>query len=674
MNLTNSLSNAKITKIAIIDDDWKNTISFSDIEKEDYRLSSKFVDIDDPLYSEIKNVINSAGFNIEPDCNSIPSFLLHDNVYSNLPEEIKNTINRIVEKKKGFKIPLELIKDILTQHGIDNSNIKTFSSREDIDFNEKFDLIFIDYFLHENDTKESKEIISSFIRSHQTANHPLLFVLMSSYESQLSKDFHDLRPSLSISSSRFRIMKKSVNASEIDKLEWMLAINQLVNERNLAPKIERFISLWQDKLQDATSRLQTSLWDLDADCIKILAETANADSLGLDKYITEILSRRLLAAMEEGIENDTNTNELSTELLSDKIFFPSYEIKDSRTFLRKLSTDLNWHKNSQRQYDDTLSKPDWFKDNIKFGTVLRIDSDIYVNVSQPCDIAHTNDFDNSFLLFIKGELDSINSTERPGEKTLITQSVEYNDDWYNIHWHLNKPKTLSIRELINIIPKVYLIGQLRQDIAQSIIVKYASQASRVGLIRFPKFGQSQAIPITINKIDSSNGITYDFYRADIKEIKLSIKIIKGDDKNESLFHINDDGTQCLLAHFDQKTNRFIKTSHANIDSIEAFIKNSIMCFSFYQKQSDNYLVQLPPKESLNIVSITKNINKENLVNELTKGICKKYNKEQIKNFGLEGYIEVDKLEDWIYNISTRKINDVSANKSILVINEKGITS
>jgi hypothetical protein len=322
---------------------------------------------------------------------------------------------------------------------------------------------------------------------------------MSSHGEQLRADFNQLRPDLGRTSSRFRLMFKPRVTSAEDKTLWHYTFEQLATERGVVIPIEKFIHAWSEKLTSATKALTDGLWSLDAHALSILSKTADADHLSMEEYFADVFSRRILAEVEQIDFPEAETSLLTKALSSTTGSSFSSEIGDSRAALRKIVVDIAWHRknwwnpNKPFPRSNLSNQFEWLKRNVRFGTVFRRKrtNEYYVNITQPCDIAHIKllDIKSNHLMFIPGTEDALHSTAQKGGKYAYSSSFDKGAGCVNLQWSLRQPSTPSIEDFIKEVNKYQIVGQMRQDQAQEISTQFAALTSRVATIRTPSFGK-----------------------------------------------------------------------------------------------------------------------------------------------------------------------------------------
>lgn len=500
MTLNELFKQAKIKKVAIIDDDLRSTITQSDISQsspndDDLNSLSDAGDPDNIQFIEFLQSEHLPSATVEQKLAALES----EDVRRRAPERYRLAAQRALAMREDFAARVNLVKTWILDAGIRPVNLKIFTTPQAVPVADFFDLILVDYFLVNSSKKQTIPLIERVLEAHESQARPLLVILMSSHGAELSSDFGKLRSDLQRTSSRFRLMLKPSLGSEIDKSNWHFTFEQLAIERSVIVPIEKFITAWINKLNAATKELTNGLWSLDAHSLSILAKSANADHLSMEEYFGDVISRRVLAEVEHIEFPESETEKLTKALSSISGESFSSEIGDSRAALRRIVVDIAWHRNNWWKPKKAFPKLDnakqfeWLKRNIRFGTVLRHkqNKSYCVNITQPCDIAHVDikDIRLNHLLLIPGTEDALHGVSPKGGKFAYSYSFDNGNGCTNIQWSLRQPRTPSIGEFIEEIKRYDFVGQMRQDQAQEVAAQFASLSSRVGTIRTPTFGK-----------------------------------------------------------------------------------------------------------------------------------------------------------------------------------------
>lgn len=495
---------ASINRIAIIDDDLSTDVSLDDIRSSNEDVVSILGDSDDPDTDKFIKLLKELGIN-NSTLEDLVEALGREDIRDKVPEKFRDVVNNILSDRQGRAAPINKLCSWLKDEGVDTDSFHIFTSPE-IDTDEMFDLVLVDYFLVGDDKEQTLPLITQLLDKHDGQPNPLLVILMSSHEDQLKADFFSLRPELQITSSRFRVMKKPMEQSEEEQIQWMLTLQQLAQERKVVLSVESFLKEWGNKMKVASAKLADGLWELDAHSLEKLRQAAEDDHALFEDYLTQILSKKILAEVEESGFPIDETKELS-EILSSEKETLSYgtEICDSRQALRELLGDISWKRPSSWETDvipeTDEDKFNWIKKNIQFGCVLKDESGkLFVHVTQSCDLAHLT-YQNrvkQHLLLFPGEL--VKTDRRfNSDKEHSSEAYFHEDEWNNIYWQLTRPRTISFDSLIQDLDKYSVVGQLREDQTQGIINNYAARSARVAGIRVPSFSALAGKIISVQK-------------------------------------------------------------------------------------------------------------------------------------------------------------------------------
>lgn len=511
---------SNISKIAIIDDDLSQEITYESLKNaDDDNIAGILDDETDPDY-EIYIQLLIAHKRPVDSVQERAAALSDESIRKDAPELIRELAESVITKRASMAAAVLKVKQWIVDIGFSEENIHSFGSPEDFYSSEEiYDLVLVDYLLVDDSEEATKQLISRCLEDRNETELPQLFILMSSHKEQLKTDFQNLRQELQATSSRFRILKKPEN-DDTDKAEWLHTIHQVIKERVLVNSIEDFISSWGNQFESAAKSLKSSLWNLDAYSLDILRHTAIEDHVGFSDYFSEIIMRKVLAEMESELLSRKVTNSLSDNLHnfeSSQPISPGTEVSDSRSFLRNMLQDVSWHRQEWYSTDKyplyDLSRAEttkrlqftWVLKNLGFGAVLRNKKtkEITVHLTQPCDLAHLKfeeKVDNHLLLF-PGIIQSVDNNTKSKISEAFSPSVLVDSDWVSIRWQLSRPYTPTIDGFLSIFEGMEIIGQLRSDQAQQIASRYSAKVSRIATLRIPTFSEIKGQLFTLKEVD-----------------------------------------------------------------------------------------------------------------------------------------------------------------------------
>jgi len=499
MSLKESFHESKIEKILVIDDDFSQQISLEDLRKYDSEdVINKFDDEDDPDYISMLELLEECGLNCASP-NDLANSLSNSDVRSKAPENFSALAEAVLASRSSSAQRVETVIGWLQNEGISDDQITIVSSTEEIEDADSYDLILIDYLLVESLPQASVTFIKHRIERADNTTFSQLFILMSSYGTQLREQFESLKQEVQASSSRLRILEKP-SGDPSEKLRWLCTFQQLSKERSLINPIESFITSWRDKIQTSATILSNELWGLDAHCFDVLRRTSKLDGMSFEEYMAQIFSRGLLAHIEKSEYPKDQTSALVECLDNNTTIRQGSEIEDSSIVLKRFMNFVNWHREEWYTADKPLDHKnstederfEWFVNNVQYGTVFRSLSKperYLVNVTQPCDMARlqAEEIDDKQMLLFPGVLS-------PTPLASDQQSAHVETDHYdeggvrcgNMHWSIKKPKTPSIRCFIcKYLTDYEISGQIRQDRGHHIVNTYAALTSRVASIKMP---------------------------------------------------------------------------------------------------------------------------------------------------------------------------------------------
>lgn len=491
MDLKKSLLEAKVIKIAIVDDDLSEDICTADLLSIDGDIAALLGDPHDPDYEAYIGVLTKHGFNIDT-IHDLATPLSNKSIRDEAPTRLKDAVHQVLEFRYGNAAPVRRAQGLLLSAGVLEENIEYYSSPS-IPADKFYDLIIVDYYLVQNSNQQTLPFIDSVITAHKDCEKPLQIILMSTHVAQLRAEFRDIRPILKASSSRMRIMGKPM--SDDDLIHWKTALYQLASDRPFISAVENFVSETSKGLELAALDQAKKLWELDLQAMDILHETATLDNDDFCRYVEECLSRHLLTALESytGIRNSLRT--LGDSLMAHRntnVIAPVAEIGDSRAAIRGLMRSMEWRGGPSLDHSTypaqstALNKAQWLKNNLRFGMVLRSnDGREWLNLTQACDLAQAKDdsFDKVSLLLVSG-VRSRPLNQEKNQAMVYLNSTATDTETDTLGWNLRSIRTPSIQEFaVDFVNGWTSVGELRLDQAQSIAAIYSSRASRVGLQR-----------------------------------------------------------------------------------------------------------------------------------------------------------------------------------------------
>lgn len=513
MSLLEIYINSNITRVAIVDDDLSTSISIADIAMAVGENESNVLkDSQDPDCEELIALLDSLGLphhTAELRAQSLSC----GNVLNAAPARIKQAAQAVFERRRDMAYFFPLVMEWLSDAGVDETQISVYGHPSEIDLNsEKFDLVLVDFLLVDTSEIETLKLVKNLKDRHEDEANPLMFILMSSHAEALSAKYSEIRPEIGLPGSQIRILKKPEPDNLLDSIVWRHTLEQIAHERPLVRPLGNFIKKWNESLISATDAITRGLWGLDAHSLDILGETAKKDHIKLEEYFSDILSRRVLAEIEESAFPKKETFELENSLTAIKItgsVLPGSEINDSRLALRSLLSDTVSHREGWWKADiaypaESKERLVWIKKNLQFGVILfdETKNNFFVNLTQPCDLAHLNDDEVSHqhLLLIPG-VKGRSDGDKDSTKECTVTSVRFNDEWISIKWFLRRPYSPSVKDFLELNDQFEMVGRLRQDHTQSIVSKYSALASRIALPVLPRFTELVGSLCTVRSID-----------------------------------------------------------------------------------------------------------------------------------------------------------------------------
>jgi len=364
MSAIELLATAGVTRILMVDDDLRAEPTLQEVN-ECARLAPDKIEnvLKDTTHEATERLIELLDQDGLPHATLTELFqgLAIERIRVQCPADLREPYDQARGNLLGFQQPLDKIRSWVSAPGkIELTpwpNIREFAASE------FYDLLIVDYYLTENQAAPTRAFIRKMLERHKEREHPLLVILMSSDKGGVTNDLSIIRDEVGASASRFRILvKPSASNTEpepVVKERWLQALTQLANERALIQPIEGFVNAWKQSLLKATDTIIKRLYELDASAFSILSATANADSMSIEEYMADVLAKRVSAETEENSEVSSHTLALQKALsASASTVSPTInqgvEIKDAQHAIRRLMSDVVWHRTPWYQPQSAL--------------------------------------------------------------------------------------------------------------------------------------------------------------------------------------------------------------------------------------------------------------------------------------------------------------------------------
>lgn len=358
MSVTELLAAAGVTRILMVDDDLRAEPTLTDVN-ECAPLAQSNIEaiLQDPDHDATECLVELLQQNGRPHASLADLFqgLADDRIREQCPADLREPYEAARTNLRGFKEPLRKIQSWVRARDIE---LTAWPKIQELEADEFYDLLIVDYYLTENEAAPTRAFIKAMLEKHKDCAKPLLVVLMSSNKDGVSNDLSIIRDEVGASASRFRILVKPSAAhgepEPVVKERWLQALTQLANERVLIQPIEGFIDAWKNGLTKATETIVKRLYELDASAFAILSATASADSMSIEEYMADVLAKRVSAEAEEHSEVSSHTLALQTALSQSvsavgPTINQGVEIKDAQHAIRRLMSDVVWHRSPWHQ-------------------------------------------------------------------------------------------------------------------------------------------------------------------------------------------------------------------------------------------------------------------------------------------------------------------------------------
>jgi hypothetical protein len=386
MSITDVLAEANITRILMVDDDLRETPTLADVNEcapsEQGNVESILQDPDHDATESLVDLLQKNGL---PHATLEELFegLANKDIREQCPEDLSKPYNDALKNLSGFQEPLKKIQTWIRSP--ERIEVSTWPRIRELHEDEFYDLLIVDYYLVDNQSTPTRAFIKKILEKHRGSANPLLVILMSSNKAGVTNDLSKIRDEVGASASRFRILVKPISTygepEPVVKERWLQALAQLANERALIKPIEDFIDAWKIGLEKATNTIVKRLYELDASAFAILSATASADSMSIEEYMADVLAKRVSAETEEHAEVSAHTLALQKALTQSAssvgpTINQGVEIKDAQHAIRRLMSDVVWH------------RPLWYQPQISLPN--RVEPHI-VAAPPEAEIAETNE-------------------------------------------------------------------------------------------------------------------------------------------------------------------------------------------------------------------------------------------------------------------------------------------
>ncbi|MFA1722587.1 hypothetical protein [Xanthomonas campestris] len=342
---------AGIGRVLMVDDDLSRTVDLASLDRhgQGVVISDILADANHDYTFALDDELQRLGLPNESRDDRLAA-LKDPEVRALAHEVLRGAYERAMTDREALREPLDKIKEWLTVEGIE---LEEWTEARALPEADRYDLLVVDYFLMDNDPQATYELIRQFKQAHADRECPLLVILMSSDIGAIRGHFEDIRDKCEISASRFRILAKPVIANpdsdEDVKQKWLRALQQLATERPLVMPIERFVEAWETSLNKAAKQMVRRLYDLDASAFALLSATASQDSMKLEEYLADVLSRRVSAEAEEHgfpfAEIDALRQALNdAQSTIGPTIDQGVEVRHAQRAIRSLMSDVAWHR------------------------------------------------------------------------------------------------------------------------------------------------------------------------------------------------------------------------------------------------------------------------------------------------------------------------------------------
>lgn len=492
-----SSSNPIKKKILVIDDEINGLSS----EVASQLFNDLFAELNDPtslILEEINNIIEKyfSHFNLEENphtsTNFLRNILLNSIFFEKASDELQSLLTPLNQKNSLFLQFKEIIKKSFpsTEYEITflEHSIESFS----LDIS-SFSLIILDWYLDERTTNESyiKERLSTI------EDLPPIILLTSYTKINTPEERSRFYNTTKISGAGLITLTKNKLISENFGSFGLSTISSiLMKQRSISNDIRMYINGWEKALEDAKKRTLETLWQLDTYIFKSIQEDATIDGQPYHDHFHNFIQKENSWHIERELDITNSIESLGSKL--EKIEYCNILTHsiDSSSFL--LHRNMLNHQ-SFKGYDHDLSIQSKKREELKnsilhdipFGAVLKSGpintplDEVYINITQPCDLS-------DIVRSPKKSIRSIQLIKMSPEKKSLNQSAIFdtsnytitdffiNNDYYDL-----KPLPMSIISLsfedfyeFSCSHTLNVIGEVRNDVAVGLQQKAVSYLIR----------------------------------------------------------------------------------------------------------------------------------------------------------------------------------------------------
>ncbi|HHA2406425.1 TPA: hypothetical protein ACOEOL_000400 [Stenotrophomonas maltophilia] len=370
MDIKELIQDADIRKVLFVDDDLRERPALRDVDLASpsaHLVSDILRDANDDDTEELVAIATAHGAKTG-NVNELFESLHKPEVLAAAPDSIRVPYETARDKIRDAGAPVRKIIEWMKEWTGHDPVLRTVPSDTVDAANDIFDLLVIDYYLVGDSEAETTPYIKRMLELHETEDKPLLVVLMTSNGGGVIANMQAIKKEIARSSARFRILEKPSaapgNGGLIAKERWAQALTQLATQRRLIIPMENFVGAWKASLQDAAKTMELRLLDLDGSAFAVLEATAKEDSMEVEEYLSDLLSRRVTAEAEERGDVLKSVKALQQAMETDRnkimpILNRGGELRDAQFGIRSLMSDVIWHRPAWWQaHEDVPAVPE----------------------------------------------------------------------------------------------------------------------------------------------------------------------------------------------------------------------------------------------------------------------------------------------------------------------------
>lgn len=375
----------------------------------------------------------------------------------------------------------------------------------------QYDFLILDLVL--KNSAEAIEEIVTYLHKMGQSNYPdrIPPIIIMSNSPELTSERLRFSNDSQISAAGLLLLPKAkIREASFGSKGLVLSYQQLDRQRDIAHHMRVFMRTWMDALEDARSKAQTTLWNMDASAMQQIHLSAITENDPYDEHLNELMSREYLwhvesspkvAAALEALDK-CFTKQLSPgqvpPVISTRFIAPIVNAKVGRD----LVSHYTWTGFEAPKQLNTISSQDAlesFNKLVPFGAVLAPEiltpnSECIVHITQQCDLnastrpanianpTHSAQFAVVFPVEVIEHRMPSHDNENKG---LVARGICIGGKEYDFKLAEGRLLALPIPRFIEyaIAEKLSVVGRLRHDIATHFLSATVNHMTRAASLK-----------------------------------------------------------------------------------------------------------------------------------------------------------------------------------------------